>query len=547
MARKEVDIICKICNREFKTIFSFTGHLRNHSMTSKQYYDKYVKEDGEGICPTCGKETNFNSFTEGYHKFCSISCLNKSDYIKEKSREASMRKWGVPHQLQSKEFKQQLMDKNMEEFGYAWKIGTPEMREKITDSVQEKYGVDNVFADETIKQKVRKTQEEKYGGIGLSSPIIKEKVKETNLQRYGVENVFASGEVVEKLHNIREEWIEKFEKENDVTLGMKLFEKFGTGFMQAKIVEPIIYNGSRFYKNSDIPYIERCCVLAKDNVSISEVEIGDFIEEFTNVEKNTRKIIPPYELDLFIQDKKLAIEINGIYWHSTNSGKPKERHLKKTLACDKLGIRLIHINEFEWKNKREICKSILLSALGIYETIINVNDCDIKEVSLSESSVFLDKNHIQGSISSSYQLGVYYKNELVQLATFNKNDECAELLRVCTKLNTFVTGGFDRVMKTQPFSVVHYFVDKSKFTCSEYTEHGWKVIGETMPSYVYYKGSECIDKQCEQNLMQLLGDRFNSNETPEQNLVRNGYLQVYDCGSIEVIYRKEATNDNKEK
>lgn len=115
------------------------------------------------------------------------------------------------------------------------------------------------------------------------------------------------------------------------------------------------------------------------------------------------------------------------------------------------------------------------------------------------------------------------------------------------RLNCAKNGGFDKVMKTQPFPVVHYFVDKSKFTCSEYTEHGWKVIGETMPSYVYYKGSECIDKQCEQNLMQLLGDKFNSNETPEQNLVRNGYLQVYDCGSIEVIYRKEAINDNKEK
>lgn len=77
-----------------------------------------------------------------------------------------------------------------------------------------------------------------------------------------------------------------------------------------------------------------------------------------------------------------------------------------------------------------------------------------------------------------------------------------------------------------------------------FTIGGW--LG-TMLSYVYYKGSECIDKQCEQNLMQLLGDKFNSNETPEQNLVRNGYLQVYDCGSIEVIYRKEVINDNKEK
>lgn len=545
MARKEVDIICKICNREFKTIFSFTGHLRTHSMTSRQYYDKYVRKEGEGICPTCGKETNFNSFTEGYHKFCSISCLNKGNYHKEKSRETSMRKWGVPHPLQSEKLKQQLIEKNMEEFGYAWKIGTPEMREKITDSVHEKYGVDNVFADETVKQKVRETKEEKYGGVGLNSPIIREKVKETNIQRYGVENVFASEEVIEKLHDIREEWVEKFEHENDVTLGMKLFERFGTGFMQAKIVEPIIYNGSRFYKNSDIPYIEKCYELSRGNISISEVEIGDFIERVTNVERNTRKIIPPYELDLFIQDKKLAIEINGIYWHSTNSGKSKDRHLKKTLACNKLGIRLIHINEFEWKNKRDICKSILLLALGIYETIIDVDDCEIREVNEPESNIFLDKNHIQGSISSSYQLGVYYKNELVQLVTFNMVDEYTELLRDCTKLNTLVIGGFDKLMQTQPFEVVHSFVDRSKFPCDEYVEHGWKVVGETSPSYVYYKENECFSKQCEQYLAQLLGNEFDQNETIEQNLLRNRYLQVYDCGSIEVVYRKETINDKE--
>ena len=28
MARKEMDITCKVCNREFKTVGSFTGHLK---------------------------------------------------------------------------------------------------------------------------------------------------------------------------------------------------------------------------------------------------------------------------------------------------------------------------------------------------------------------------------------------------------------------------------------------------------------------------------------------------------------------------------------
>lgn len=278
MVRKEVDIICKICNKEFKTIFSFTGHLRNHSMTSKQYYDKYVREEGEGICPTCGKETNFNSFTEGYHKFCSISCLNKSDYHKEKSKETSLRKWGVPYPKQSKEYIELLREHNLEKFGYEWAIATPDVREKINTTVQERYGVSNVFADEEVKQKLRKTQEEKYGGTGVGSPTIRAKIEETNLRKYGVSNVFASEEVVEKLHNIREEWIEKFEQENDVTLGMKLFEMFGTGFMQAKVVEPIVYNGSRFYKNSDIPYIEKCVELAKhNNVSLIEADVKCFV------------------------------------------------------------------------------------------------------------------------------------------------------------------------------------------------------------------------------------------------------------------------------
>ena len=231
--------------------------------------------------------------------------------------------------MQSQKYKKQLADKHLKEYGYAWSIGTPEMREKITKSVQDKYGVDNVFADESVKKKVRSTKEEKYGGIGSASPIIRTKIEETNLRKYGVENVFASKKVIEKLHNIREEWVEEFEQEHEVTLGMRLFDKYGTGFMQAKIIEPIIYKGSRFYKNSDISHIEKCYGELKTNVSLIEVEVQDFLTSICNIKKNTRNVIPPYELDIFIPDKKLAIEINGLYWHSTNCGKPKDSHLKR--------------------------------------------------------------------------------------------------------------------------------------------------------------------------------------------------------------------------
>lgn len=44
---------------------------------------------------------------------------------------------------------------------------------------------------------------------------------------------------------------------------------------------------------------------------------------------------------------------------------------------------------------------------------------------------------------------------------------------------------------------------------------------------------------------QLLGDKFNPSETTEQNMRRNNYLQIFDCGTVEVLYRKETLNDKE--
>lgn len=43
--------ICKICGE--LTVLS--KHIRKHNLTTKEYYDKYLKKDNEGICPVCNK------------------------------------------------------------------------------------------------------------------------------------------------------------------------------------------------------------------------------------------------------------------------------------------------------------------------------------------------------------------------------------------------------------------------------------------------------------------------------------------------------------
>ena len=53
----------------------------------------------------------------------------------------------------------------------------------------------------------------------------------------------------------------------------------------------------------------------------------------------------------------------GNYWHST------EYHLNKTIACEKIGYRLIHIFEHEWINKQNIIKQKLIDIFNNNEEI----------------------------------------------------------------------------------------------------------------------------------------------------------------------------------
>ena len=65
---------CKICGKKMN---KFGKHLfSEHSLTLKEYYDKYIKLSSEGLCMNCGKETSFNFAKRCYNVFCSRKCSN---------------------------------------------------------------------------------------------------------------------------------------------------------------------------------------------------------------------------------------------------------------------------------------------------------------------------------------------------------------------------------------------------------------------------------------------------------------------------------------
>jgi hypothetical protein len=69
-------IQCLICLREFKNKKSLSTHINSaHKLTSKQYYDEFIKKEGEGVCKVCGNSTTFRGLGKGYLQRCSTKCF----------------------------------------------------------------------------------------------------------------------------------------------------------------------------------------------------------------------------------------------------------------------------------------------------------------------------------------------------------------------------------------------------------------------------------------------------------------------------------------
>jgi hypothetical protein len=285
------------------------------------------------------------------------------------------------------------------------------------------------------------------------------------------------------------------------------------------------------------------CGLSYDK---SENELKEFLKSLNiSFIENTRKIISPLELDIFIPSHNMAIEYNGLYWHS-EIHKPSNYHLNKTELCEKQNVKLIHIFEDEWLFKQDIVKSRLKNLLGLTENRIYARKCVIKEVNIKKYKTFLDDNHIQGSVNSSIRVGLYYNDELVSLMTFGKgrialggNSNQYELLRFCNKLNTNVIGGADKLLKYfiktyQPKEIISY-ADRRWSQGNLYEKLNFINTHTSAPNYWYIFGRKRKYRFGFRKSI-LVKEGFDINKTEHEIMLERNIYRIYDCGTI--AYKK---------
>ena len=150
--------------------------------------------------------------------------------------------------------------------------------------------------------------------------------------------------------------------------GNKIYVEFGDFFSEE-------YN-EKTYKN----YVkDKWLTLLKKN-GLTYNDVVAYVEDEDGVA--SKGWFEKYEkVNIAILNKPTCFKYNGLIWHSEQyKYNPIMYHLEKTEKCNEQGIRLIHIFEDEWLEKKEIVKSRLSSIIGINSIKIYARKCEIREV-----------------------------------------------------------------------------------------------------------------------------------------------------------------------
>jgi len=201
------------------------------------------------------------------------------------------------------------------------------------------------------------------------------------------------------------------------------------------------------------------------------------------------------QIDIFVPEKMLGIEYNGLYWHSEQAGRDSFYHARKTARCTALGIRLMHVFEDDWRDRRPIVESLIRHRLGLTPRKVSARECELRALSAKERRAFFEANHLDGDVAANECLGLVLSGEVVMALSLRKpfhraHSDRLEVARSCPALDTVVRGGLSRLIKAaltrakeQSRAGLITYVDGRIGDGAGYIKAGLRKTGETPPRF----------------------------------------------------------------
>lgn len=466
----------------------------------------------------CGKLLQWNDDTRSYRKFCSRSCT--ATYTLSSKKENNLRAYGKEWHSQTAAWAEKVKATNTAKFGADYYAKTDQFKAAVRQTVRRTYQVDHVMQLDSVKEKVSHTNLVRYNESNpAKSQAIKAKIKNTNLHKYGAPCVLSNSGVRDQ---IKQTNLARYGAENAGSNCRVITKRVSTRQLNYYTENQLLKLSNSAWLRSEHESGKPVWVIARDlGVSASNLckifhKHGIEIKYFSKSEierqlvnyyqsfglcviENSRDIIPPKELDLYFPDFRVAVEVNGVYFHSEKFGKNSNYHLDKTVKCREQGINLLQFWDYEFNQAWDKVIDTINRHLKL-TTEIHADSTQLVILSSQEKSEFINQTHLKNDDLSDINLGlVDHANTLVAVATFRISvaDESTsyELLQLCFAHNISVLNGastlvkafVDTYMKTGEVLVASS--DCRYSNDSDYESCGFVKTSICPPDYFYITGS----------------------------------------------------------
>lgn len=282
---------------------------------------------------------------------------------------------------------------------------------------------------DSIKEKRKTTLEKKYGvKLETATPFrvkaVQDKIKSTILDKYGVDNVF-------KLESSKKNMVKAIRKKS-----VELQKKYGYDIEYLDNGNILVKNGCKvhgdievttgMFNNRTAPdrrsYMTLCPIcypMHSYETSIEKVVREILERNGIEYKEHDRTQIKPYELDFWIESYSLAIECNGLWWHSGESNKHAQR-LKHEL-CKKEGITLLQFWEDDILHRPKAVENIIKKcATSVLTKPGSVGSYDVKRISREEFDKFCSEYSLLGHERLQVMVGAWVGEYLVGVAGASK-------------------------------------------------------------------------------------------------------------------------------
>ena len=484
----------------------------------------YIKTNRQTTqtCKTCNKLVRYNISNKSMPIYCSKQCVHLDENVaqnkKTKTKKTNLQRYGVENVFAHPNIKRQIKNTILEKYGVEYASQHEEVKKKTEETNLLKYGYNTPLLHEDVKTKTDETNLLLYGTLFPSqADIIKNKIHNTFIVKY---NGLANQQ------HISESCLRKL---NDKTYLTKLHHEDSLTLTEiANILEVDTTTISNYFYKYNIP-------ITRFPSSSMEREMHQWLTENGIIfETNNRTFIAPYEIDVIIHDKKIAIELCGVYWHN-ELHVDKGYHEKKRELVQRRGYQLLTIFEDEFIYKKDIVYKTIAHKLNLSKDKIFARKTEPGVISKECKQTFLDKHHIQGNGDSTIDVALWFNDEPVAVMAFLKNGDKFILNRYATSIH--VVGGFSKLLNyaIAQFNIkkIETFADLRWSIGEVYSNNGFTLTNIISPNYKYVMGDRTYHRSLFRK--QFLTKRipnYDTTLTEHENCFNNRIYRIYDCGLL---------------